>query len=277
MPRVRVISFDLWDTVFADDSDEPKRRQLGLPPKREERRDLVHRFLSRHTPIDRALVDCAYDTTDAAFRQVWHRQHVTWTVEERLRILLGGLKRSLPDEEMRELVRLHEDMELRVRPDLVPGVADVLKTLVQRYRLVVISDAIFSPGRALRELLAGYGLLDHFSAFVFSDEAGWSKPAPQVFRCAAALMGCQLDEMVHIGDREQNDIAGPKSLGARAVLLTAAIDRGAAGTQADAVCADYRRLPDIIEAMDIADETTAPDPEGTPSRLRSEPGPEGTP
>ncbi len=258
MPHVRVISFDLWDTVLADDSDEPKRRQLGLPPKPVERRDLVHSFLSRHAPIERALVDCAYDTTDAAFRHAWHQQHVTWTVEERLRILLGGLKRSLPEEEMRELVRLHEDMELRVRPDLVPGVADALKILVQRYRLVVISDTIFSPGRALRELLAGYGLLEHFSAFVFSDEAGWSKPAPQVFHRAAELMGCQLGEMVHIGDRERNDIAGPKALGARAVLLTAAIDRGSDGTRADAVCSDYRRLPGIIESMDIADEATAP-------------------
>jgi HAD superfamily hydrolase (TIGR01549 family) len=256
MPRVRVISFDLWDTVFVDDSDEPKRRQLGLSPKPVARRELVHTFLTRHEPIERTLVDCAYDTTDAAFRHVWHEQHITWTVGERLRILLSGLKRKIPDEELRELVRLHEDMELGVRPDLVPGVTDVLKTLGQRYRLAVISDAIFSPGRALRELLAGYGLLDHFSAFVFSDEAGCSKPAPQVFRRAAELMDCPLSEMVHIGDREQNDIAGPKRLGARAVLLTAAIDRGAAGTQADAVCSDYRQLPDMIESMNIADEKT---------------------
>lgn len=254
MPRVRVISFDLWDTVFVDDSDEPKRSRLGLPPKPVERRDLVHRFLALHEPIDRSLVDGAYDTADAAFRHAWRRQHVTWTVEERLRILLDGLQRKLPDDELRELVRLHEDMELRVRPDLVPGVADVLKTLGQRYRLAVISDTVFSPGRALRELLAGYGLLDYFSAFVFSDEAGWSKPAPQVFRRAAELMDCRLGEMVHIGDREQNDIAGAKSLGARAVLLTAAIDRGAAGSQADAVCSDYRRLTEMIESLDIADE-----------------------
>jgi len=251
MPHVRVISFDLWDTVFVDDSDEPKRRLLGLPPKPVARRDLVHSFLSRRQPIERAQVDCAYDTTDAAFRHVWHRQHITWTVEERLRILLAGLKRTLPDEELQELVRRHEDMELDVRPDLVPGVTDVLTELKQRYRLAVISDAIFSPGRALRELLQGYGLLEHFSAFVFSDEAGRSKPAPQVFRQAAQLMDCSLGEMVHIGDREQNDIAGPKALGARAVLLTAAIDRGTAGTHADAICTDYRSLPAIINSLDI--------------------------
>jgi putative hydrolase of the HAD superfamily len=254
MPRVRVVSFDLWDTVFLDDSDQLKRSELGLPSKAVERRNLVHQFLSRHAPIERALVDVACDTTDAAFRHVWREQQVTWTVEERLRVLLDGLNRELPQEELRELVRLHEEMELLARPDLVPGVADAVKTLARKYRLVVISDTVFTPGRALRELLAGYGLLDLFSAFVFSDEVGCSKPAPAMFRRAAELGGCQLDEMVHVGDRETNDIAGPKNVGVRAVLLTAGINRGTAGTHADAVCADCRRLPDIIESMDVADE-----------------------
>ncbi len=96
MSRVRAVSFDLWDTVFIDDSDEPKRRRQGLPPKRVERRDLVYRFLSRHGAIDRALVDSAYDTADSAFQQVWRHQHVTWAVEVRLQVLLAGLKRVLP-------------------------------------------------------------------------------------------------------------------------------------------------------------------------------------
>ncbi|MBI5082977.1 MAG: HAD family hydrolase [Acidobacteria bacterium] len=250
MSKVRVVSFDLWDTVFADDSDEPKRRQLGLAPKPVERRNLVHSFLSRHNPIDRALTDCAYDTVDAAFRQVWHHQHVTWQVKTRLEVLLAGLKRTLPQQELDELVRLHEDMELAVRPDLAPGVAEALETLSSRYTLVVVSDAIFSPGRALRELLDGYGLLHYFSGFVFSDEAGCSKPDPEAFRRAAALGGCRLDEIVHIGDREHNDIAGPHGVGARAVLYTAVIDRDSANTRADAVCRNYHQLPSIIESLD---------------------------
>jgi putative hydrolase of the HAD superfamily len=250
MPRVRAVSFDLWDTVFMDDSDEPKRRRQGLPPKPGERRDLVHSFLSRHAPVDRALVECAYDTADAAFRQVWHCEHVTWPVAVRLGVLLAGLKRELPEQEFRELVTLHEEMELRVRPDLVPGVVDALKALGRRYTLVVVSDAIFTPGRALRELLAGYGLRDLFAAFVFSDEIGCSKPHSRVFSRAAELAGCALEEIVHIGDREHNDVAGAKDAGARAVLLTAAVDRGSGSTRADAVCPEYSRLPAIIDALD---------------------------
>lgn len=250
MGRVQVVSFDLWDTVLVDDSDEPKRRQQGLPPKAVERRDLVHRFLSQHAPIDRALINCAYDTVDSAFRQVWHHQYVTWPVETRLRVLLAGLKRDLPAEDLQELVRLHEEMELRVRPDLAPGAADALRTLARRFTLAVVSDAIFTPGRALRELLAGYGLRDLFSAFIFSDEVGCSKPAPEMFRRAAELTGCRLEEMVHVGDREQNDVTGPKNLGARAVLLTAVTDRGGAHTRADAVCRDFDQLPDVIDSLE---------------------------
>lgn len=248
MPRIRVVSFDLWDTVFADDSDEPKRR-LQDPPKPIERRDLVHQFLSRHAPIDRVLVDCAYDTADSAFREVWHHRHYTWPVEVRLRVLLAGLKRELPAGELEELVKLHEDMELRVRPDLVAGVAEAIMTLAKKYTLIVVSDAIFSPGRALRELLAGYGLRDLFSAFVFSDEVGCSKPAPAIFQQAAELAGCRLDEIVHVGDREHNDIAGARDAGARAVLVTAAIDRGGANTRADAVCRNFDRLPALIDSL----------------------------
>ncbi len=250
VPRVRAISFDLWDTVFVDDSDEPKRRRQGLPPKPVERRELVHQFLSRHAPIDRVLLNCAYDTADAAFRQVWRHEHVTWPVEVRLRVLLAGLKRELPQAELAELVKLHEEMELRVRPDLAPGVADALNTLARRFTLVVVSDAIFTPGRALRELLAGYGLRELFSAFVFSDELGCSKPAPEMFRRAAELAGCRLDELVHIGDREHNDITGAKDAGALAVLVTAAVDRGSANTRADATCRDFRELPLIIDSLD---------------------------
>jgi hypothetical protein len=163
-----VVSFDLWDTVFVDDSDEPKRRQQGLPPKPVERRDPVHCFLSRHAPVDRALVNCAYDTADSAFRQVWRYQHFTWSVEVRLRVLLAGLKRELPQNELQELVRLHEEMELRVRPNLVPGVGEALRTLGRRFTLAVVprsleeSTELFRSSKTARQIL-GDEFVDHYS------------------------------------------------------------------------------------------------------------------
>lgn len=246
---IHAITFDLWDTVFVDDSDEPKRADEGLAPKPVARRDLVERFLDGHGPVARELIDVAYDTTDAAFRQVWYGQNITWTVRERLGVLLKGLGRELPAEAMHDLVRLHEDMELGPRPDIAAGVAEALEELHGRYRLGVISDAIFSPGRALRKLLEYYDLLKYFDSFVFSDEIGFAKPTGAVFETAAGELGVELAEVVHIGDREEKDVAGPQAAGAKAILCTVVKDRGSEKTAADAICRSFAELPAIVDSL----------------------------
>ena len=114
---------------------------------------------------------------------------------------------------------------------------------------MVISDAIFSPGRVLRKILAKYGLVNYFDGFVFSDEAGCSKPDPRIFQKAAELAGCRLEEMAHIGDRESNDVYGPQSMGMRAVLFTGVVDRGSGNTSADVHCKDATELAHLIESM----------------------------
>jgi len=246
---IKAITFDLWDAVFQDDTDEPKRAAAGRPSKSAERRALVHAYLNQHEPIARETVHLAYDVTDAAFRKVWHDQHVTWSVRERLTVLLDGLKRSLPEPEFAELIRLHEEMELEFRPDFAPHVHEAIKALHAKYKLAVISDAIFSPGRCLRQLLKDEGLLDYFQVFVFSDEAGHSKPHPSVFEAAAKQLGCDVSEIVHIGDREHNDVGGPHAVGARAILTTVVKDRGSAHSKADAICTDYAQLAAIVEEL----------------------------
>lgn len=245
---VQGISFDLWDTLFVDDSDEPIRASRGMRTKKAERRFLVHEALRRHHQVKAEQVDLAYDVVDAAFRKVWHEQHVTWTVRQRLGVLLEGLQLTLPEAELAELVRLHEDMELAVRPRLVAGVREALDGLKDRYKLAVVSDAIFSPGRALRELLQGEKLLGFFDVLVFSDELGFSKPDRRVFERAAAELGLPVSRLVHIGDRDHNDIKGAQAAGARAILFTAVKKRDQA-TSADAVCDRYEELGRVIERI----------------------------
>ena len=248
---IRAITFDLWDTVFVDDSDEPKRAFKGLLPKPAERRRLVHQFLERHESISTERVELAYDAVDAAFHHVWYSQNITWTVRERLSVLLKALKRDLPETQFDELIRLHEEMELEVRPDLAAGVAETIQNLHGKYRMGVVSDAIFSPGRALRQLLAHYDILKYFETFIFSDEIGRSKPNSKLFNAAAKDLGVEPYEIVHIGDRELKDIEGSHIVGARAVLCTVVKDRGSKNTKADAICSDFSELPDIIEKLDL--------------------------
>lgn len=239
----------MWDTILIDDSDEPKRTAQGLCSKQMERCALVQEFLERYQPVSRELVEVAYATTNAAFHQTWYAQNVTWTVRERLSVLLKGLGRYLPEPELNQLVRLHEEMELAVRPDLAPGVEEVLRSIEGKYLMAVISDAIFTPGRALRQLLAGYHISHYFDAFVFSDEIGCAKPSDAVFEAATKALGVTSSEMVHIGDRELKDIKGPHAVGARAILCTVVKNRGSQSTEADAVCGDFFDLPAILDDL----------------------------
>ncbi len=247
--HIGAVTFDLWDCLFADETDEPKRKAAGVPPKRVARRDLAHEYLNRHHAISREMSDLAYDVCEAAFNKVWHDQYVTWTVRERYEVLMKGLGMPIPDADLAELVRKHETMELDFRPNPAPGAVEALRALKGKYPLVIVSDAINSPGWALRELLKGEGMYDCFDAFVFSDEVGRSKPAPEAFEAAATAVGCDIRDIVHIGDRPHNDIGGPHAVGARGLLLTVVKQRPLEGHEPDAVCNDYSKLPQILDEM----------------------------
>jgi putative hydrolase of the HAD superfamily len=147
------------------------------------------------------------------------------------------------------LVQEIEEMELHIPPDFAPGVHQALATLAADYKLGIISDTIHTTGRGLRQLLESQGLLGYFSYFVFSDEVGASKPASVVFEQAAQGLGVPLAHMVHVGDRESNDIAGPLAVGMQAILYTGVIDRGSAQTRANAICRDFAELPKIIKQL----------------------------
>ena len=56
-------------------------------------------------------------------------------------------------------------------------------------------------------------------------------------------------EVVHIGDRETNDIAGPHEFGMKAILCIAAVDRGSANTKADGIFNDYSDLSEALEKI----------------------------
>ncbi len=246
---IRAVTFDFWDTLVHDDSDEPKRAALGLRDKREERRHQVWEALNAVEPISRERVTLAYDTAEAGFHATWRENAINWTVEQRLRIVIEGLGRSLPEEAFARLVERHARMEVDVPPDPVEGVTDVLETLARRFPLAVVSDAIVTPGRAIRELLERFRLLKHFSAFAFSDEIGRSKPDPAMFGHVCRELDVVPPEIVHVGDREATDVRGVQALGGRAVLFVGARRDDLKDTRADAVCHRMADLPGIIEEL----------------------------
>jgi putative hydrolase of the HAD superfamily len=249
--RVQAVTFDLWDTIIVDDSDEPKRTAKELLSKYLTRRELVWKCLEKHESINKEEVDASYAATDAAFHKVWYDHNVTWQVDERLEIVLKGVGRTLPQEEMAELVRLHEEMELEIQPDLAPGIVEAIKELHGKYKLGVISDTIFSSGIVLRKLLQANDIEKYFDVFIFSDEMGYSKPDSRAFTAAAEGLGVDIKNIAHVGDRDAKDIKGPQGLGAKGIYTTVVNDRGSSKTSADAICSDYANLVEVVDSLHI--------------------------
>lgn len=243
---IRGITFDLWDTLVHDDSDEPKRQAQGLPSKYEQRRLVVWEALKDGVSLEQ--VTLAYDAVDAAFNKVWKEHHITWPIEERLDVILRGLKQEKPSN-WSDVVEATGRMEVDIPPNLIEGCAETLQALAKEYRLAIVSDAIVTPGIGLRQVLRDYGIHDHFSAFAFSDEVGHSKPHPDMFTIALKGIDLQPHEVVHIGDRDHNDIKGAQAMGMKAILFTATRDVDQATTTADAICASYAELLNTIHQL----------------------------
>jgi putative hydrolase of the HAD superfamily len=131
---------------------------------------------------------------------------------------------------------LLDSLSFRAFPDAAPA----LRELRERgLRLVVASNWDCS----LREVLESAGLLELVDDAVSSAEAGAAKPDPAVFRAALTAAGCEPEEAVHVGDSEENDVAGARAAGVRAVLL----DRD--GTKEASEVATIATLADLPAAV----------------------------
>ena len=72
------------------------------------------------------------------------------------------------------------------------GIDVALEELRRRgVRLGIICDVGFTPSTGLRRMLEGFGLLEHFSGWSFSDDVGWYKPAPEIFEHALGYLGAR--------------------------------------------------------------------------------------
>lgn len=246
---IQAISFDLWDTLLIDDSDEPKRLAAGLKSKVETRWALTLALFQQFSNKPLAEIQAAFNQNEQEMKNIWKQAHQTPTVTTRIEALGIKLEAQIPKSELLLLVEAWEEMELEYLPDLVPDAASVLADLSADYQLTVISDAIISPGRCLKKILQHYDIARYFSCFTFSDEVGAAKPAKAVFQHAGNNLNLPLASIVHVGDRPTNDILGAKEAGLSAILFTGVTDRSCNEIQPDVVVTQLTALGKAIRKL----------------------------
>lgn len=78
---------------------------------------------------------------------------------------------------------------------------------------------IVTNGRTNRQhaKIDALGIRSLFDAIVVSEEVGFRKPDPQIFRCALELCSASPEQAIHVGDHPDADIEGAVNAGLQAV------------------------------------------------------------
>jgi putative hydrolase of the HAD superfamily len=99
---------------------------------------------------------------------------------------------------------------------LFPETTEVLRTLKSRgFKLGVISNFDSRVYSVMRSL----DILSFFDAVTISSEAGYAKPAPEIFQVALRSLGVQADDALLVGDNLEDDVEAAQQVGIHAILL----------------------------------------------------------
>jgi putative hydrolase of the HAD superfamily len=241
---IKAISFDFWHTLF---TEQPGAFRLY----QHRRRRLLAEMFPQHGPHLETDLALACSIEAESHHRIWQEEHRTLPAAERVSTILNHLDVAVSEPMLAAIVARFEEGILEHPPVLVAGAREALSSLAHRYRLGIISDVGFSPGRVLKQVLADNDLLDVFDSLVFSDEAGRAKPHIEVFQRTARSLSAEPGAMVHVGDLERTDIIGAKQAGHRAIRFTGItpMEEGET-TIADFVTDDLTDIPRLVGMLD---------------------------
>ncbi len=103
-------------------------------------------------------------------------------------------------------------MDLVLFDDVMPAIDDLKK---RKLKLGLISNIEQNMTATLDKL----GLSANLDIVVTSQDAGFTKPQPEIFRYALKKFSMKPNEAVYVGDQYQVDIVGAKGAGMRGILL----------------------------------------------------------
>jgi len=108
---------------------------------------------------------------------------------------------------LNEVYLKHRFEDIELYEDVLP----TLNTLKKKYSLGILSN-----GNSYPELC---GLDEMFQFTVFSQDYGMEKPDPLIFEVALKEANCTKQQIIHIGDSLESDIAGANNAGIRCVWI----------------------------------------------------------
>ena len=126
---------------------------------------------------------------------------------------------------------------------VMPGLVDVLEQLTQKGIPMAVASSSFHE--IIELILERTALRKYFQHVVSSQEAGKSKPEPDVFLLAAQRLGVQPQECLVVED-SKNGIRAAKAAGMRCIAYQGPGANPASQQQADAVIQSFEQLLSVM-------------------------------
>ena len=246
---LRAVCFDLWDTLIAD----PPGRGEERAAERVRRLERALRDGGRPAPPE-AIAHAVQATVDALVAV--HQDNVDLDAAGRGDLFYRHLdptldaERDLPPEARATIADAIHGGACYTPPALLPGALETLAALrAAGLRLALVSNTGFSPGWTMRELVAELDLARHFTAQVYSDEAGAWKPGPGIFDEAVFALGVPASETLFVGDTPEADVLGAQQFGLGMTALVG--EKRVDGVQADIELSSVRSLVETLRAREL--------------------------
>ena len=230
---IKVITFDLDDTLW------------DVRPTLLRAEDAMYQWLEEH----RERVTTEFDTH--GLRKMRMR---TFELHPELHHHISDLRRqALYDVQLHcgyseETARLGAeeafDAFLRIRHQVEPfeRAVEVLEELAQRYTIGALSNGnadIFKVD------------IGEYFDFAYSAESvGASKPAPDMFHASMRETGAAANEIVHVGDNPEHDVAGAQAVGMYTVWVNYKGADWDLGAPADEEISSLDTLPEAVARIE---------------------------
>ncbi|HKY33952.1 MAG TPA: HAD family hydrolase [Candidatus Polarisedimenticolia bacterium] len=190
-PRLRGVCFDLWNTLASTVHEPHPIRALasafGLEGRPGWRRTLEETIMTRRLPGITAALDELERATGRPPGNGWTRRDL---------VLAWGAASNAN----------------RLYPDALPALRRLAR---DGLRLGLVSNTQSFD----LDLLDRDGIAALMQAVCLSCDCGMLKPDPGIFSLAAGRLGIPASEILMVGDRPDDDVAGARRAGLRAVLL----------------------------------------------------------
>ncbi len=199
--RISAISFDGDMTLW--DFQKVMRHSL--------KRTLAE--LRRQVPTQRALdltveemIAIRNRLAEEVKGKVWNLEEIRRLAFERTLEHVGCLDSSLAVR-LNEIYLKHRFEDIELYQDVVPA----LDTLAPHFKVGLLSNGNSYPERC--------GLEGRFDFVVLAQDVRVEKPDRRIFQITARRAYCQLEQLLHVGDSLEDDVAGARAAGAHAVWL----------------------------------------------------------